>query len=97
MSAFYVNDVHYATLKDTTFCNKNVNFRAEIENWESLKWYINGIEEIAAQNQLNWNKQFANGNYEIKMEIHYEKSAIKTLVAPLKVEAFWIKMRNVRY
>jgi len=103
--AFFVNNVHHSLMQDTTFCNKTVNFRAEIDGFNSstdtLKWYIDygsgWSEEIAAQNQITWNKSFENGEYPIKMEIHYDSGETETLVCTFKVQALWIKMRNVRY
>ena len=51
-AAFYANDVHFQELPDTTFCDKVVNFRAEIDNIgvaaDSIKWYINGAEYLNA-------------------------------------------------
>jgi len=104
-SAFYANNVHHAALKDTTFCNKTVNFQAEIDGFipgkDHLKWYIDDgtgyVEEIAAQDQLNWNKQFATGNYEIKMEVVYENGNTVSLTGTLKMNVLWIKIKNVRY
>jgi hypothetical protein len=97
---FYVNDVHYLT--DTTFCNKKVNFRAEIEGLhptdpESIKWYVDGIEEASALNQLQWGKPFENGTYEIKMVAKYDNGETATRTGTLKVQALWIKMRNVKH
>jgi len=100
-AAFYVNDVHYANLPNTTICTKDVNFRAEVEglhpDTESLKWYINGEEEVLKQDMLEWSKELATGTYEIQMWVRYANGETATLVATLKVEVSWIKIRNVRY
>ena len=104
-SAFYANNVHHAALKDTTFCNKTVNFHAEIDGFISgkdhIKWYIDDgtgyEEETDAQDQLIWNKQFPTGNYEIKMEVLYEDGKTETLTGTLKMNVLWIKIKNVRY
>jgi len=77
-AAFYANDVHFQDLKDTAFCAGNVNFRAEIENMgvdmDSIKWFING-EENLPYNQLEWSKTFLSpGNYEIRMWVRFENS-----------------------
>jgi len=99
---FYVNNVHHTTLKDTTFCNKNVNFRAEIEGLhptaaDRIKWYIDGIEEISALNETQWSNSFENGTYEIKLVVHYDNDTYATFTGILKVRVLWIKIRNVRY
>ncbi|MCL2290969.1 MAG: IgGFc-binding protein [Bacteroidetes bacterium] len=98
-SAFYANNVHHEALKDTTFCNKNVNFLAEIEGLhptdpEPIKWYIDDVFETS---QATWNKPFENGTYEIKLVVHYDNDTYATLIGTLKVQALWIKIRNVRY
>jgi hypothetical protein len=105
-ATFYKNDVHYLT--DTTFCNKNVNFRAEIEGLhptdpESVMWYVdskdgNGfILENSAINLTEWGRLFENGTYDIKMVVKYDNDETATLIGTLKVHALWIKLRNIRY
>jgi len=99
---FFANNVLHSELKDTTFCNKNVNFRAEIEGLhptatDRIKWYINGIEETSAKNQTQWNKPFENGTYEIKLVVRYDNDTYATLTGTLKIQTLWIKIRNVRY
>ena len=98
---FYANDVHHSALKDTIFCSKNVDFHAEIEGLHpdagSLKWYIDDVEETDAQDMLDWSKEFETGVYEVKMEVVYEDNATETIIGTLKVEVFWIKMKNVTH
>jgi len=101
-AAFYVNNVHYQDLQNITICTKDVvNFRAEIEgissNPGSLKWYIDGEEDVSARDSLEWSKSLTTGEYEIKMEVFYENNETAEREAILKVEVFWVKMRNVRY
>ena len=98
-AAFFANNVLYSELKDTTFCNKNVNFRAEIEGLhptasDSIMWYINDVFETS---QATWSKPFENGTYEIKLVVHYDNDTYATLTGTLKIQALWIKIRNVRY
>ena len=102
MSAeFYVNNVHYESLEDTLFCNKNVYFKADIEGLSqemgSLKWYIGGIEYEEARDRLEWNREFETGTYPIEMWVRYENGKEETLSGILKMEVFWVKIRNVRY
>jgi hypothetical protein len=100
-AAFYVNNVHYQNLQDTTFCAKDVYFRANIEGLHadvgSLKWYIDGVEEVAARDQLQWSKPFETGVYEIKMWVRYENDETTTIQSVLKMDVFWVKIRNIRY
>ena len=98
---FYVNDIPSQNLPDTTICTKDVvHFRAEIEglnpNPGSLKWFINGAEETDAQDQIEWSKSLPTGTHGIKMWalINNKETVIETV---LKVELFWIKMRNVTH
>jgi len=98
-AAFFANNVPHSELKDTTFCNKNVNFRAEIEGLhptasDSIMWYINDIFETSA---ATWSRPFENGTYEIKLVVHYDNDTYATLTGTLKIQALWIKIRNVRY
>jgi len=99
-TAFYVNNVHYENLQDATFCDKNVHFRAEIADYSEIKWFIDGSEYIPAHNLLEWNKEFATGVYSIQMWVRYENNEeifIPAQPITLKMEIFWVKIRNVRY
>ena len=100
-AAFYANNVHFQELPDTTFCDKVVNFRAEIENIgvaaDSIKWYINGAEYEQARDLLQWSKPFVTGEYEIKMLVYFENGETLSKSSTLNVRVFWTKIRNVRY
>jgi hypothetical protein len=102
-AAFYANDIHHSDLSNQVICNKTgqVDFRAEIEGLHpdagSLKWFVDGAEETAARDQQTWSKIFATGTYDIEMQVRYENDSEETITATLKVEVFWIKMKNVRY
>ena len=97
-AAFYANNIHHANLPHTTICTKDVNFRAEIEglhpDTESLKWFIDGKD---AGNEMEWSEVFTNGTYNIEMRVRFANGEEETISSTLKVEVFWIKMRNVRY
>jgi len=72
-AAFYASEVLYSELTDTTFCNKNVNFRAEIEGLhptasDNIMWYIDNVFETS---EAAWCKPFENGTYEIKLVVYY--------------------------
>jgi hypothetical protein len=89
---FYANDIHFQDLKDTAFCSGAVEFRAEIEgelhpDAGSLKWYVDGVEEVLAQDLLEWNRYFAAGAYEITMEVHYETGETVSKTGTLQIAA----------
>jgi hypothetical protein len=99
-AAFYANNVYYQDLPDTTFCDKLVNFQASVgmgyTNPKSIKWFINNIEYVAAQNQLQWSKPFETGEYEIKMYIHFANDEVLSKLSILKVRVFWTSIKNIR-
>jgi len=106
-AAFFANDVYHTELKDTTFCNKTVHFRAETgalsTEPEHIRWYIdynngNGyVEELSALDLTQWSKDFANGTYPVKMWVRFENGDDATITSTLKIQALWIKIKNVRY
>ncbi|MCL2042171.1 MAG: T9SS type A sorting domain-containing protein [Bacteroidales bacterium] len=71
-ASFYANDIHYQILPYHVFCTSDIHFRADITDLNpapgSLKWYIDGIEEIAARDKSEWNKSFPVGEYDILLE-----------------------------
>jgi len=99
-AAFYANNVDISSV-DTTFCAKNVDFSAEIENLstkpESLKWYIGDEEYLPARDLSEWHKGFENGTHIIKMWARLENGDEVEVFGTLKIQLLWIKMRNVRY
>jgi hypothetical protein len=101
-TAFYANNVHYENLPDTTFCAKDVYFRAEIEgalheDTGSLKWYIDGIEYEPARDRLEWSKPFETGVYAIEMWVRFANDKTATILSTLKMDVFWVKIRNIKY
>jgi hypothetical protein len=77
-----------------------VNFQAEIEGeWESIKWYINDIEEPDGLNNLTWSKEFAPGEHigiPVKMKVLFANDETVTVENTLNVRVFWTKIRNIR-
>ena len=58
-AAFYVNNVHYQDLDGEAICNNALTFRAEINFAMQtasgrLRWYVNGVEQTSARDQLQW-------------------------------------------
>jgi len=103
--AFYANDIHHDDLPNTTFCDKKVNFRAEIDEENlhpdagHLKWYIDDPERLSPLyiDQLEWSKDFEDGTYLIEMEVRFANGETTTISSTMKVKIFWMKIRNVRY
>jgi uncharacterized repeat protein (TIGR02543 family) len=89
--AFYVNDIHYQELNPEFFCENEFRFRAEVENWgveiDSLKWFLNEVEESAAQNQYSWNKTLAGGDYVVKLAVYPHEGEPRMLEGILHVNA----------
>jgi hypothetical protein len=100
-TAFYANNVHSDTLQNVTFCEKTVNFQAEIEGqWVSIKWYINGVEETAASNQETWSKEFGPGEHigiPVIMEVIFANNEPVTIESALNVRVFWTQIKNIRH
>jgi len=95
-AAFYANNVHHESLGDTVFCNKNVHFQADVENYTEIKWYI-GEEEQFPDDPLQWSKEFSNGFFTITMWVRFENDDEIEILGELRMEILWIKIRNVRY
>ena len=103
-AAFYANDIHCGDLENNQICEKEVFFRAEIENMgvevDSIKWFIDDAEFEPAQNQETGDYTFTQGEYEITMEVYYFENGetkTKTITGTLKRKDFWVKMRNVKH
>ena len=102
-ASFYANGIYYNALNDLSlYCGATVNFSAEIEglntNAGSLKWFINGDEETAAEDQLEWSKEFSDvGDFEIGMWVLFEDGTSTTITGTLTIKKFWVKMRNIKH
>jgi hypothetical protein len=88
-AAFYANNVYYRNLPFEVFCEHDVVFRAEIRGLSvepgSLKWYVDGIEETAAQDKWEWTKNFPIGEYEIEMWVRFFDDDTMTLESTLNI------------
>jgi hypothetical protein len=72
--AFYVNEEHYQDIDGHTYCNSQFQIHGLVVNANTpipgyLRWYINGVEETAARDMLDWNKTLAPGTYTIEMSV----------------------------
>jgi len=86
--AFYANGIHYQNLANEFTCDDEVEFTTvftEIENLDSVKWYINN-ELYLPLDYETWNYTFSAGNYEIKMENFY-KDGVRNCIGILHIGA----------
>ena len=90
-AAFYANDIYYQNLPSHLFCVNDIEFSAEVNitntEIESLQWYIDGVEEISAQDSLIWHKYFSANEYHIKMVLHSIDKDTITLESILHIGA----------
>jgi len=101
-AAFYVNDFHYLELPESFSCTNKVEFRAEIVGLNtneagSLKWFIEGNEELDARDQKKWSKSFPKGSYEIEMLVRFENDEVIPYKCIITIDGTWLRIRNVRY
>ena len=89
LADFYTNEIHWREMSKHFFCTNDITFKSEIRGMGSipgsLKWYIDEVEEIAAQDQLIWTKNFLGGNYEIKMVVCSDEGDTLMLESPLHI------------
>ena len=90
--AFYINDIHFQDADGQTYCNTPFTFRAVAQlqlnsNPGFLKWYIDGVEEIAARDQMQWTKPSLSLNtpHEIKMAVTDIYNQVFTLTSTITV------------
>jgi hypothetical protein len=88
---FYVNDIAEQDLVSEIFCD-SLLFRVEITGDISteegyLKWYVDEEEEITARDQVSWKKNFAEGVYQIRVEVQMDDGiTIKTVETVITVK-----------
>jgi hypothetical protein len=71
---FYVNNIHYLDFDGSIICDTVVNYRATMQNAISathgyLKWYIDGIEQIAVRDTLEWSGTLSIGSHNVYIEV----------------------------
>ncbi|MDR3245958.1 MAG: gliding motility-associated C-terminal domain-containing protein [Prevotellaceae bacterium] len=90
-AAFYINDIHYQDLDGREFCSDNFDIKAVIRyemypGQEHLRWFIDGTEEIAAQDIIQWNKIFTEDTHTISMIVKDEFNDTDTLTVSFTVD-----------
>ena len=100
---FYANNVFYEDLNDTTFCDKLVNFQAEVAGFnaapDSIKWFFDDVEYVDARDLLQWSKTFDPGahNILVEMQVFFDNGETLSKSGTLHVRVFWTKMKNIRH
>ena len=86
-ASFYINDIHNQDANGMMFCNNSsFDFRAELtfmtsNNPGHLKWFVNGVEQTAARDQMTCSMSLSVGNNNIKLEVlntQNQKTEIET-------------------
>ena len=82
---FYGNDIVYNNLFEHLFCENTVDFDLKIETTgeaivDSMKWYIDGVEYLPAQNLYKWSQYFDVGNYNIEVELYNNISSLPVIL-----------------
>jgi gliding motility-associated-like protein len=82
--AFYINDIHYEDLNGKEFCSDNFEIKAVVKynmhpDAGHLRWFIDGTEEIAARDLLQWKKTLAEETHTISMIAANEDNKMDTL------------------
>jgi hypothetical protein len=90
--AFYANDIYYTELPDGLFCERTINFHAEVSgitpSADNLKWYIRDLEEPTAAGETDWTKTFtAPGAYKIELWVQPETGEAVTISSTLHIGA----------
>ncbi|MDR0295684.1 MAG: IgGFc-binding protein [Prevotellaceae bacterium] len=90
VTAFYANNVSHLDLPTTIITTNAINFKAALSMPLSLspgflKWYIDGVEEMAGRDMSMWNKNMPNGIYEIKMEFTDANNVLDFLNSTLTI------------
>jgi len=74
-AAFFANNIHNQDLIANPKSVNDINFRGEIQgenistNPGHIRWFIDGVEQTDAVDQLTWSRNLPNGTYLIVMEI----------------------------
>jgi gliding motility-associated-like protein len=90
-AAFYVNNIHHQDLDGKEFCSDEFDIKANVK-YEMhpepghLRWLIDGTEEIAACDLLQWKKTFSENQHTISMLVKNAENDMDTLTVHLDVK-----------
>jgi gliding motility-associated-like protein len=98
-AAFYINNIHYQDLDGQEFCSEQFDIKAVIRYEMDamaahLKWIVDGKDEIAAQDCIQWSKIFTEDTHTISMIIKDEYGEVDTLTVSFTVNIRKIELRD---
>ena len=89
LAAFTANNIPYVELSDHVFCERDITFVADVQgihtNAGSLNWYIDNVHQPELTDLLTWSKNFATGNYTIKMSVLFMDESTETYEGTFKI------------
>ncbi|MDR3246892.1 MAG: gliding motility-associated C-terminal domain-containing protein [Prevotellaceae bacterium] len=90
-AAFYINDIHYQDLDGKEFCSDNFDIKAVVKyamhpEPGHIRWFIDGTEEITAQDLLQWTKTLTEDSHTISMIVKDEYGDPDTLTVIFTVD-----------
>ena len=104
-AVFYANNVLHANLQDTTFCDKVVNFRSDVEGLHPdpgrIKWYINDPNHLSPLHvdETTWSQTYNNGEHhdDVEMVVRFENGETETIYGRVNVRVFWTSIKNIQH
>jgi gliding motility-associated-like protein len=90
-AAFYINDIHHQDLNGKEFCSDKFDIKAVVKyemhpEQGHLRWFIDGTEDIAARDLVQWKRTFSENNHTISMIVKDKKGDMDTLTISLDVK-----------
>jgi len=92
-AAFYVDDVHYQDIDGTVICGQSsyhleaVIMYALSSTSGYLKWFIDGVEDVAHRDVLEWDKTLTPGVHTVEMRVLDLSSVLHTLSSTFTVKS----------
>jgi gliding motility-associated-like protein len=99
-AAFYVNNIHHQDLDGREFCNVEFDVKAVVK-YEMhpapghLVWFVDGREEVAARDLLQWTKTLSEDNHTISVTVKDRNNNPETLTVRLNVKSQTIDAGDV--
>jgi gliding motility-associated-like protein len=89
--AFYINDIHYQDLNGKEFCSDKFDIKAVVKysmhpGAGHLRWLVDGKEETAAGDLMQWSRTFTEDGHTISMIVKNEEDKIDTLTVLFTVK-----------
>ncbi|MDR2287453.1 MAG: gliding motility-associated C-terminal domain-containing protein [Prevotellaceae bacterium] len=90
-AAFYINDIHHQDLDGKEFCSDNFDIKAVVKydmhpGPRHLRWFIDGTEEIAAGDLMQWTKTFTEDTHTVTLLVKDTEGNTDTLNVGLTVK-----------